>query len=80
VAEEVVQDTWLFSILANRARNRAEREGRSVSWLALGDGDGEPPVDQASFHADRHWKENHAGLSEEDPELLRRFEGWKSKR
>ena len=32
--------TWLFSILANKARNRAVREGRSVPWSALG-GDGE---------------------------------------
>lgn len=62
--------TWLFSILANRARNRAVREGRTVPWSALGDGDRDPAVDPARFHADGHWLETHAGWSEEDPERL----------
>jgi RNA polymerase sigma-70 factor (ECF subfamily) len=30
--------TWLFRILVNRARTRAEREGRTVPFSALGDG------------------------------------------
>jgi RNA polymerase sigma-70 factor (ECF subfamily) len=62
--------TWLFSILANRARNRAVREGRTVPWSALGDGDGGAAVDPARFHPDGHWLETHARWSEEDPERL----------
>jgi len=63
--------TWLFSILANRARTRAVREGRSVPWSALGaGGEGGPAVDPARFHADGHWLETHARWTEEDPERL----------
>jgi RNA polymerase sigma-70 factor (ECF subfamily) len=62
--------TWLFSILANRARNRAVREGRSLPFSALGEAEGGPAVDPSRFHADGHWLETHAGWSEEDPERL----------
>jgi RNA polymerase sigma-70 factor (ECF subfamily) len=62
--------TWLLSILANKARNRAVREGRSVPWSALGDGDGGPAIDPARFRADGHWLETHAAWTEEDPERL----------
>jgi len=62
--------TWLFSILANKARNRAAREGRSVPWSALGDGGLGPAVDAARFHADGHWLETHGRWSDEDPERL----------
>jgi RNA polymerase sigma-70 factor (ECF subfamily) len=34
--------TWLFRILTNTAKSRAEREGRSVPFSALGDADLEP--------------------------------------
>jgi RNA polymerase sigma-70 factor (ECF subfamily) len=63
--------TWLFSILANKARNRAVREGRSVPWSALG-GHGEdvPVVDPGRFQADGHWKEPPGRWAEEDPERL----------
>ncbi len=62
--------TWLFSILANRARNRAVREGRNVAWSALGEAGEGPAVDPSRFRADGHWLETHAGWSEEDPERL----------
>jgi RNA polymerase sigma-70 factor (ECF subfamily) len=62
--------TWLFSILANRARTRAVREGRSVPWSSLeGETDG-PAVDPSRFHADGHWIEAQRRWSEEDPERL----------
>ena len=62
--------TWLFSILANKARNRAVREGRSLPFSALGDADTGPAVDPARFHADGHWLETHAAWTVEDPERL----------
>jgi RNA polymerase sigma-70 factor, ECF subfamily len=39
--------TWLFRIVANRAKTRGEREGRSVPFSALGDGD--PAVEPERF-------------------------------
>ncbi len=62
--------TWLFSILANRARNRAVREGRSLPFSALGETIDGPAVDPSRFRPDGHWIETHAGWSEEDPERL----------
>lgn len=44
--------TWIFRILANRAKTRAEREGRTIPFSALGDS--EPAVEPDRF--DRgHW-------------------------
>jgi len=46
--------TWIFRILANRAKTRAQREGRTIPFSALGDGDSEPAVEPDRF--DRgHW-------------------------
>lgn len=47
--------TWLFRILTNIAKTRAEREGRSVpfSRLAGQDGEGEPAVEPDRFLAGR---------------------------
>jgi RNA polymerase sigma-70 factor (ECF subfamily) len=63
--------TWLFTILANKARNRAVLEGRVVPWSAVG-GDGEdgPAVDPDHFQADGQWKEAPGRWTEEDPERL----------
>jgi RNA polymerase sigma-70 factor (ECF subfamily) len=48
--------TWITSILANRARTRAVREGRYVPLeAAVGEGDGEPAVPADRFHADGRW-------------------------
>jgi RNA polymerase sigma-70 factor, ECF subfamily len=41
--------TWLFRILVNRARTRAEREGRTVPFSSLPLGPNEPAVDAARF-------------------------------
>jgi RNA polymerase sigma-70 factor (ECF subfamily) len=45
-------NTWLFRILANRAKSRAMKEGRSVAFSALGDeeiGEAEPAVEPERF-------------------------------
>lgn len=48
--------TWIFHILANRARTRAAREARTVPLSALGeDGANEPIVDAARFDGRGMW-------------------------
>jgi RNA polymerase sigma-70 factor (ECF subfamily) len=52
--------TWLFHILANRARTRAVREARSVPFTALAGGQDAPAVDPARFQGEDeiwpgHW-------------------------
>jgi RNA polymerase sigma-70 factor (ECF subfamily) len=48
--------TWIFRILANRAKTRGEREGRTLPFSSLGPDDaGEPAVDPDRFAADGHW-------------------------
>jgi RNA polymerase sigma-70 factor (ECF subfamily) len=63
---------WLYSILANRARTRAAREGRSLPFSALGGPDGGP--DSADpperFGPDGAWRDAPAAWHEEDPERL----------
>src|SRR6201988_2791722 len=51
--------TWLFSIVLNRARTRATREGRLVGLPALmaGTEPGGRAVDVAEFKPDGHWRE-----------------------
>jgi RNA polymerase sigma-70 factor, ECF subfamily len=56
--------TWLFQILVNRARTRAEREGRAVSFSSLSDeaeAPGEPAVPPERFRgSDDKWPHNWA--------------------
>jgi RNA polymerase sigma-70 factor (ECF subfamily) len=56
--------TWLFQILVNRARTRAEREGRAVSFSSLAEeaeASGEPAVPAERFRpADDKWPNNWA--------------------
>jgi RNA polymerase sigma-70 factor (ECF subfamily) len=53
--------TWVFSILTNSAKTRAQREGRTIPFSAfdeLESGDGEPSVDPSRFQNTRdpdHW-------------------------
>ncbi len=48
--------TWIYSILANRARTRAVREGRYVPFDAtVGEGDEEPAVPPGRFGPDGRW-------------------------
>lgn len=46
--------TWIFVILGNCARRRAEREGRYVSFSADSAGQEEPAVDPARFFPAEH--------------------------
>jgi RNA polymerase sigma-70 factor, ECF subfamily len=47
--------TWIFRIVANIAKTRAAREGRSVPFSALGDREEGPSVDPERFGPDDHW-------------------------
>ena len=47
--------TWIFRILANRARTRAVREARQVPFSSL-DGDHGPAVDPSAFGPDGGWE------------------------
>jgi RNA polymerase sigma-70 factor (ECF subfamily) len=48
--------TWIFRILANRARTRAVREARQVPFSSLApDGEDGPAMDPAAFAPDGHW-------------------------
>ncbi|MCB9685810.1 MAG: RNA polymerase sigma factor [Alphaproteobacteria bacterium] len=47
--------TWMFRILANRARTRAKREGRSVPMSAL-DGGNDEPLDADRFDERGFWR------------------------
>lgn len=71
--------TWLFQILVNRARTRAEREGRAVSFSSLSDQaeePGEPAVPPERFRGlDDKWPNNwalppHAWGESSDARLL----------
>jgi len=63
--------TWLFRIVVNKARSRAEREGRSVPFSALGPAEGDDPAVGADrFAADGHWREPVGVWRVEDPERL----------
>jgi RNA polymerase sigma-70 factor (ECF subfamily) len=60
--------TWIFRILANKAKTRAVREGRTIPFSALDAG--EPAVDPDRFRGpeDRypgHWASKPTGLPEE---------------
>jgi RNA polymerase sigma-70 factor (ECF subfamily) len=73
--------TWIFRILANKAKTRAVREGRTIPFSALDAG--EPAVDPGRFRGpeDRypgHWASPPAGLPEErllEAETLSLVEG-----
>ena len=64
--------TWVFSIVLNRARTRAAREGRLVGLPALMEGT--PPggraVDASEFKPDGHWNEAPRLWDEIDPERI----------
>lgn len=63
--------TWICRILANRAKTRLIREGRSVPFSALRRSDSdEPAVDPARFFSDGGWANPPRGWSDETPEKL----------
>jgi RNA polymerase sigma-70 factor (ECF subfamily) len=63
---------WIFSILANRARSRAVRDGRTLLFSDMsGDGmEGEPAVDPARFNAAGYWHEPPRPWDDLTPERL----------
>jgi RNA polymerase sigma-70 factor (ECF subfamily) len=64
--------TWLFSIVLNRARTRATREGRLVGLPALLEGTeaGGRAVDISEFQPDGHWREAPRLWDELNPERI----------
>lgn len=64
--------TWIFRILANRAKTRGIREGRSVPFSAAGDpaADDEPAVDPARFEPGGAWAAPLRRWDDETPEKL----------
>src|SRR6185312_10207563 len=46
--------SWLFSIVANRARSRAAREARSAPFSSFDEPDDEPAVDSSRFLPQDH--------------------------
>jgi RNA polymerase sigma-70 factor (ECF subfamily) len=63
--------TWLYRILANRARTRAVREGRSVPFSALAETEGgEHAVDPERFDSRGMWRDPPVGWTDETPERL----------
>lgn len=63
--------TWLFSIVLNRARTRASREGRLVALPALEGGEpGERAVPRSAFQPDGHWVEAPRLWDELNPERV----------
>ncbi len=58
--------TWMFSILANRARTRGTSDARNVPFSGLGLDD-EPAVDPEAFGSDGRWRSAPPRL-EADPE------------
>jgi RNA polymerase sigma-70 factor (ECF subfamily) len=63
--------TWLFRILANRARTRAVRDRRLVPFSSLAQAEGdEPAVEPERFRARGHWADPPVAWNEETPERL----------
>jgi len=63
--------TWLFHIVANRARTRLAREGRSVPFSALERAGGEDAaVDPERFGPGGEWRDPPGTWSVQDPERL----------
>src|SRR5512141_811178 len=47
--------TWIYRILTNTAKTRAQRESRSIPFASLGGGDGEAAVDADRFLPAGQW-------------------------
>ena len=64
--------TWIFSILANKARTRAVRDGREVlfSEMASAEETDEPAVDPSRFKASGFWNEPPRPWDDDTPERL----------
>jgi len=62
--------TWIFRILANRAKTRAVREKRSIPFSALEGAPDEPAVDPSRFARSGAWADPPRPWDEETPERL----------
>jgi RNA polymerase sigma-70 factor (ECF subfamily) len=63
--------TWLFRVLAFKARNRFHRDGRMIPFSALPQHEGGPPaIDPDELAADGGWTAVPGGWTETDPERL----------
>lgn len=65
-------DTWIFRILANRARTRGVREARSTPFSAFESGadGGGPAVDPSRFKESGGWGSPPKRWDEQDPERI----------
>lgn len=61
--------TWIFGILANKARTRGVRDGRTLSFSDLGR-DAEPAVDADRFKPNSEWADPPAPWCEITPERI----------
>jgi RNA polymerase sigma-70 factor (ECF subfamily) len=65
--------TWIFRILVNRAKTKGVREGRTIPFSAVGDGDDPPPdpaVDPGRFDERGMWSAPPEKWEEGTPEKL----------
>ena len=62
--------TWIFRILANRAKTRAVREKRSIPFSALAGAPDEPAVDPSRFTSSGAWANPPRPRDEATPESL----------
>jgi len=63
-------ETWMFRILANRARTRGVREARSTPLSAFESDDDEAAVDPARFNERGGWAAPPRRWEDQDPERL----------
>lgn len=61
--------SWIFGILVNKARTRAAREGRTITFSDIGDPDG-PAVDPDRFNGRGRWSDPPEGWSDITPERI----------
>lgn len=64
--------SWIYSILANRARTRAVRDGRTLlfSEMTSGEEDDEPAVEPSRFNAAGYWDQPPRPWDDLSPERL----------
>ena len=62
--------TWVFTIVANRARTRATREGRTVPLSSIGSADEDGGLDADRFASGGGWLRPPSGWAVDSPESL----------